>query len=153
MAADIALGRNQVALLFCALLLAVALAEISVSVKPSAYVRERSAVLAMMAVTGGTLLIVPLLLTMQFAQLSNRPAELVEDALKGSLYPANLANLAIADIFGTHQSYWGPGAATLPAVALTDDSENYLFVGAVPTLLVLWLGLVGGGAWRPGRRV
>ena len=153
MAADIALGRNQVALLFCALLLAVALAEISVSVKPSAYVRERSAVLAMMAVTGGTLVIVPLLLTMQFAELSNRPAELVEDALKGSLYPANLANLAIADIFGAHQSYWGPGAATLPAVALTDDSENYLFVGAVPTLLVLGLGLVGGGAWRRGRRV
>ena len=152
-AADIALGRNQVALLLCGLLLAVAIAEISVSAKPLAYLRERSGVLATMAFTGGALLIVPVLLTMQFAQLSNRPAESVEDALKGSLYPADLANLAVANIFGTHQSYWGPGAATLPAVALTDDSENYLFAGAVPTLLVLWLGLVGGSAWRPGRRL
>jgi hypothetical protein len=153
MAADIAFGRNQVALLLCALLLAAAVAEISVSAKPLDYVRERSGVFATMAVTGGALLIVPVLLTMQFAQLSNRPAESVEDALRGSLYPANLANLAIADIFGTHHSYWGPGAATLPAVALTDDSENYLFVGVVPTLLVVGLGLVGGGAWRPGRRL
>src|SRR5260370_39014077 len=105
-----------------------------------------------MGVTGGGLLIVPVLLTMHFAQLSTRPAESVEDALRGLLYPANLANLAIADIFGTHHSYWGPGAATLPAVALTDDSQNYLFVGVVPTLLVEGVGLVGGGAWRPRAR-
>src|SRR5258708_21555024 len=107
----------------------------------------------MMAVTGSALLIVPGWLTMKFAQLSNRPAESVEDALRGSLYPANLANLAIADIVGTHHSYWGPGAATLPAVALTDDSQNYLFVVVVPTLLAVGVGLVGGGAWRPGPRL
>lgn len=153
MAADVALGRNQVALLLCALLLAAAVAEILVSARPLTYLRERSVVLATMAITGGALLVIPVLLTLQFAHLSNRPAESIEEALKGSLYPAGLANLAIADIFGTHQSYWGPGATTLPAVALTDDSENYLFVGAVPTLLVLWLGLLGGGAWRPGRRL
>jgi hypothetical protein len=152
-ATDVALGRNQVALLLCALLLAAAVAEILVSAQPLSYLRERSGVLATTAITGGALLIVPVLLTLQFAHLSNRPAESIEVALKGSLYPAGLANLAIADIFGTHHSYWGPGAATLPAVALTDDSENYLFVGAVPTLLVLWLGLAGGGAWRRGRRL
>jgi hypothetical protein len=152
-AADVALARNQVALLLCALLVAAAVAEILVSAEPLSYLRERSGVLATMAITGGALLIIPLLLTLQFANLSNRPAEPIEDALKGSLYPAGLANLAVADIFGAHQSYWGPGSATLPDVALTDDSENYLFVGAVPTLLVLWLGFVGGGAWRRGRRL
>src|SRR5258708_3745334 len=63
------------------------------------------------------------------------------------------AHLAAANIFGTHGSYWGPGAATLPEVALTDDSENYLFVGAVPVLLLLWFGIIGGGATRRGRRL
>ena len=157
MAAGVALGRNQTALLLCALLVAAAftefLAEILGSAQPVGYLRERLSVLATIAATGGALLIVPMLLTLQFAQLSNRPAESLDDALRGSLYPANLATLAVANIFGTHGSYWGPGAATLPEVALTDDSENYLFVGAVPVLLLLWFGIVGGGAWRRGRRL
>jgi hypothetical protein len=157
MAAGVALGRNQTALLLCALLLAAALAELLAkllgSAQPMDYLRERSGVLATMAVTGGALLIVPTLLTLQFAQLSNRPAESLDDALRGSLYPANLATLAVANIFGSHGTYWGPGAATLPEVALTDDSENYLFVGVVPVLLVLWFGIAGGGAWRRGRRL
>jgi len=157
MAAGVALGRNQTALLLCALLVAAAftefLAEILGSARPVGYLRERLSVLATIAATGGALLIVPMLLTLQFAQLSNRPAESLDDALRGSLYPANLATLAVANIFGTHGSYWGPGAATLPEVALTDDSENYLFVGVVPVLLLLWFGIVGGGAWRRGRRL
>ncbi len=153
MAAGVALGRNQTALLLCAALVAAAIAEMLGSAQPARYLRERSRVLIAMAVIGGALLLVPMLLTLQFAQLSNRPAESLDDALRGSLYPANLAILAVANIFGTHGSYWGPGAATLPEVALTDDSENYLFVGAVPVLLLLWFGIIGGGATRRGRRL
>jgi hypothetical protein len=152
-AVSVALGRNQVALLLCALLVAAAAAEILRSPRPTLYLRERVGVLTTMAAVCGVLLIVPTLLTLQFADLSNRPAEFVDDALRGSLYPANLATLAVPNIFGTHASYWGPGAPTLPEVALTDDSENYLFVGAVPVLLVLWFGVAGGNAWRPGRRL
>jgi hypothetical protein len=152
-AVGVALGRNQVALLLCALLLAAAVAEIVAAPRPAAYLRARSGVLTTIACVGGALLIVPVLLTLQFAHLSNRPAELIGDALRGSLYPANLANLAIPDIFGAHASYWGPGAATLAEVGLTDDSENYLFVGAVPSLFLLWFGVAGGRAWRPGRRL
>ena len=73
-----------------------------------------------------------MLLTLQFADLSDRPAEALDEALRGSLYPANLATLAIANIFGTHESYCGPGTATLGDVDLTDNSFNYLFVGSVP---------------------
>ena len=153
MTAGVALGRNQTALLLCVLLVAAALAEILGSTQPVRYLRGRSSVLTTMAVAGSALLTVPMLLTLQFAQLSNRPAESLDDALRGSLYPANLATLMVANIFGTHGSYWGPGAVTLPEVALTDDSENYLFVGVVPILLLLWFGIVGGGVWRRGRRL
>jgi hypothetical protein len=152
-AVGVALGRNQVALLLCMFLLAAAAAEILGAERPTRYLRERSGVLITMAACGGVLLLVPLLLTTQFAHLSERPVELLNDALMGSLHPANLATLVIPNIFGTHTSYWGPGAATLPQVALTDDSMNYLFVGAVPVLLVLWLGIAGGSAWRHGRRL
>jgi hypothetical protein len=110
-------------------------------------------VLAVMLASGTALLAVPLLLTLQFAELSNRPAELLDEALKGSLYPANLATLAVANIFGTHTGYWGPNGASLPDVAHTDDSFNYLFVGWVPLILLLWIGVAGGGAWRQGRRL
>jgi hypothetical protein len=152
-ASGVALGRNQTALLLCVFLVAAAGAEVLGSRQPVTYLRQRTGVLMTMAAVGIGLLIVPMLLTLQFAQLSNRPAESLDDALKGSLYPANLATLAIANVFGTHGTYWGPGAATLPQVALTDDSENYLFVGVVPVLLLLWLGIAGGGAWRQGRRL
>jgi hypothetical protein len=152
-AVGVALGRSQVALLLCALLLAAAIADIIASQQPARYLRERIGVLTTMAVAGGALLVVPLLLTLQFAHLSNRPAETLGEALRGSLYPANLASLAVANIFGTHSGYWGPGAATLAAVDLTDDSENYLFVGTVPTLLLLWFGVAGGRSWQPGQRL
>jgi hypothetical protein len=152
-AVNVALGRNQVALLLCALLLAAAMAEILCAPNPVRYLRDRSGVLITMAAAGVALLAVPMLLTLQFADLSNRPEESLNDALRASLYPANLATLAVPNIFGTHTGYWGPGPATLPEVALTDDAENYLFFGAVPTLLLIWIGIAGGSAWRPGRRL
>jgi hypothetical protein len=152
-ATGVALGRSQVALLLCALLLFFVVAELISSQQAARYLRERSGVLTTMAVAGGALLIVPMLLTLQFAHVSNRPAELLDEALRGSLYPANLATLAVPNIFGTHSSYWGPGAATLTEVDLTDDSGNYLFVGAVPTCLLLWFGVAGGRVWQPGRRL
>jgi hypothetical protein len=152
-AASVALGRNQVAFLLCLLLFAAATTEVLGSSRPARYLRERIGVLTTMAIAGGILLIVPMLLTLQFAALSNRPSELLNDALRGSLYPANLATLAVPNVFGTHTSYWGPGASTLREVALTDDSENYLFFGAVPVLLLLWLGVAGGSAWRAGGRL
>ena len=104
-----ALGRNQVALLLCAVLLAAATAEILGARQPIAYLRERIWVLTTMAATWRCAADCTRLLTMQFAQLSNRPAEVLEGALKGSLYPADLANLAVADVFGTHQQLLGTG--------------------------------------------
>jgi hypothetical protein len=149
-AAALALQRNQVALLLSLVLVGFVLAQIISAARPLHYLGERAAVLATAALVGFALVAVPFLLTMQFAVLSNRPAELLDVALKGSLYPANLAQLMVADIFGSHHAYWGPGP-DFPEVALTDDSFNYSFVGSVPMVLFLWFGVVGGGAFRRGR--
>ena len=151
-AASIALGRNQVAMLLCFVLAAVAIAEVMSAERPLDYLRERLAVLIVMVVAGFALTAAPMLLTMQFAALSNRPAITLDHAMLGSLHPAGLAQLVVANIFGSHRDdYWGPNGNTEPLVALTDDSFNYLFVGAVPVILLLWFGIAGGGAFRRGR--
>jgi len=152
-ASALALGRNQVALLLSAVLLAVAVASVVMAEQPLRYLRARAGVFAIMAVIGFALLAVPVLLTLQFAALSNRPEIPLDDALKGSLYPANLAQLMVADIFGSHGRYWGPGWRTISELPYTDDSFNYMFVGSVPMVLLLWLGLAGGGAFRRGLRL
>ncbi len=155
-AAVLALGRNHEALLLCFVLAAVLVADITGAQDRRRYLRERAAVLATMVLVGAALLTVPLALTAQFAALSNRPEVPLEAALEASLYPANLASLAVANVMGSlesTQNYWGPNYDTLPAVGATDRSFNYLFVGAAATLVVLWFGLAGGGALRRGTRV
>jgi hypothetical protein len=151
-AAALALGRNQVAMLLCFVLIAVAVAEIVRAERPLTYLRERFVVLAVIGISGLALVVAPMLLTMQFAALSNRPEITLDEAILGSLHPAGLAQLAVADIFGSHgNAYWGPDGRTEPLVSLTDDSFNYLFVGVVPIILLLWFGIAGGGAFRRGR--
>src|SRR4029078_2485575 len=58
-AAAIALGRNQVALLLCFVLAGAAVAEIAAAGRPLTYLRERAGVLAAMAVAGLALVTVP----------------------------------------------------------------------------------------------
>jgi len=151
-AAVLALARTQAALLFCYVLIVVAIVQIVTAERPFTYLRERLAVFLVTGFVGFSLVTVPLLLTLQFAALSTRAVETVEGADLGSWYPVNLAIMFVADIFGSHGNhYWGPGEATMPEIVYTDDSMSYMFVGAVPIVLLLWLGIVGGGAWRRGR--
>ena len=153
-AAALALGRNQVALLLCFVLLAAAVAEIAADEKPLRYLVSRAPVLATMAVVCLAIIAAPVLLTIQFAQLSNRPAVTLAEALTSSLYPANLAMLAVPDIFGSHAAVqWVPSYPAMPELAGMDDSFGYLFVGSVPVVILLWFGVAGGWAWRRGRRL
>jgi hypothetical protein len=150
-ASALALGRNQVSMLMCFALAAMVVGEIATAQRPLHYLRERAVVLVTIAIVGLALCAAPFLLTMQFAALSNRPSLTLEVALKGSLYPAHLAQLMVPDIYGVQSYFWGPGPATVPATAYTDDSFNYMFVGFVPIVLLLWFGILGGGAFRRGR--
>jgi hypothetical protein len=149
--AAMALGRNQVAMLLGFVLVAAVVVEVLSAERPWHYVRGRLGVLGVASAISLALIAIPMLLTLQFAVLSNRPEIGLETALKGSLHPANLATLGIANIFGSHQVlYWGPNYR-LPEIEFTDQSFNYLFVGAVPVVLMLWIGIAGGAMWRRGR--
>jgi hypothetical protein len=150
-ASALALGRNQVSMLMCFALAAMVAGEIATAQRPLRYLRERAVALVTIAIVGFALCAVPFLLTMQFAALSNRPSLTLEIALKGSLFPAHLAQLMVPDVYGVQSYFWGPGPATVPETAYTDDSFNYMFVGFVPIVLLLWLGILGGGAFRRGR--
>ena len=155
-AATLAVGRNHEALLLCYALAAALVAHIAAVDHKRRFLRERAAVLATMLVVGAVLVAVPLLLTLQFAELSNRPHESLKAAYEASLYPANLASLPVAHVLGTLKEtadYWGPNTETLPAVAATDQSFNYLFVGMAATIVLLWFGVAGGWLWRRGNRL
>lgn len=155
-AAVLALGRNHQALLLCFVLAAVPIAKVVMDEEPRRYLRERGWTLATMLLVGAALVAVPLLLTAQFAMLSNRPQVALRAALEASLYPANLASLAVANVLGsleTTQIYWGPNYDTLPDVGATDRSFNYLFVGMASTIVVLWFGLAAGGLFKRGNRL
>ena len=150
-ASALALARNQIALLLCLLLVAFALAAIATAERPLRYLRERLAAFVTMTIGGIALTAAPLLLTMQFAAMSNRPAETYETAVKSSLHPLHLAQVAVADLFVTKNQYWGPGPWSIPELPYIDDSFSYMFVGSVTVVLLLWFGVVGGRAFRRGR--
>jgi len=155
-AATLALGRNHEALLLCFVLVALVVAEIAAADNRRQYLRQRVAVLAIMGGLAVVLLAVPLLLTAQFAALSNRPEVRLDAALEASLYPANLASMAVANVMGSLEQtahYWGPNYQSLPEVGATDRSFNYLFVGVASTIVVLWFGVAGGWAARRGTRL
>ena len=150
-AATLALARNQVALLLCFLLAAFALRPIIAAAHPLRYLRERLAVLFTMGAGALALISAPVLLTLQFAAMSNRPQETLDLAVKSSLHPLHLAQLGAADLFVTKGEYWGPGPWSIPELPYIDDSFSYMFVGSVTVVLLLWFGVMGGNAFRRGR--
>lgn len=148
------IGRNQVAILGAASL--VALAVHRTAVLPDWRERlTRLPLFALMAVLGGALIAVPFLLTTQFLALSNRPAFDYAFAATGSLHPTALATFLAPDVFLSFdpEAYFGPAAKTRPWVDTTDRTINYVFFGTATALVVLWHGIAGGRALRPGARV
>jgi hypothetical protein len=146
-AALMAIGRDQVAFLFCAVL-AVRLIFLTLrSGRPLSFLRERTGILAIAALTGAAILIVPSLLTMQFLGSSNRPGIPYGVAAAGSLAPVNFLTILAPNVFGSLNhayDYWGPGYETMAEADWTDRAVNYLFFGTLPALLILWHGMAGG---------
>ncbi len=150
-----ALGRDQVAFLFCLALVGRTATAVALARAPLAFLRARAPALALAGLLGAALIAAPMLLTLQLLADSNRPAISYGVAAAGSLAPANLATLVAPDLFGSlgwNYRYWGPGYETMTDPDWTDRAVNYLFAGSAPALLLLWRGLAGGALWRRAAR-
>ncbi|HST93482.1 MAG TPA: YfhO family protein [Microvirga sp.] len=146
-AAVMAIGRDQVAFLCALTLVGVAVQRIWSAPQPLAYVRSRLGLLVSMALIGGALLAVPVILTMQFLATSTRPSFGYGVAAMGSLPPESLATVLFGNVFGSLRwtyDYWGPDWHSLAEGTWTDRATNYLFVGTVPALFLIWHGIAGG---------
>lgn len=140
-------GRDQVAFLCALALIAVAVHRIWSAERSLAYLRSRLGLLLTMGVVGGALLAVPVILTMQFLATSTRPSFGYGVAAMGSLPPPSLATILFGNVFGSLRwtyDYWGPDWHSLAEGTWTDRATNYLFVGTLPALFLLWHGIAGG---------
>jgi hypothetical protein len=146
----IAAGRDQVALLALYLLAAMAIVHVAganarprlgASVKP----------LAAAAIAGALVAAVPVLLTLLLAEISNRPEIDYVSAGRGSLHPAHLLTLAFADLYGAADPavpYWGPPSlAWGPTDLFLAQNMGQLYLGAVPLVTVIGLGITRGLLW------
>ncbi|MBI1867558.1 MAG: hypothetical protein HYS06_04590 [Methylocystis sp.] len=155
LAALMALGRDQVAYLFCLVLIGRIIHAAFASRRPLGYLKERWAVLFASSAGAAAILAVPVLLTMQFLADSNRPGIAFGVAAAGSLAPINFVTMLAPDIFGSLDSayhYWGPGYDTMAEADWTDRAVDYLFIGTAPVVLGLWHGLAGGRAFARDMR-
>src|SRR5450631_938383 len=146
-AALMALGRDQVAFLLCAVLCGYVVYSAIQSGNALMYLRARAGVLAASAALILAILIVPALLTMQFLADSNRPGFPYGVAAVGSLAPVNLITLFVPNFFGSLDhlyDYWGPDYDTMPRADWTDRAVDYLFIGTLPFLLIAWHGFGAG---------
>ena len=154
-AAMMALGRDQVAFMLCATLIGRLAWHVARADDALAYLIRRLPVLAIAVVTGLAMMIVPVILTLQFLDASNRPGIAYGVAAAGSLAPVNLITLFVPNFFGsldTGYDYWGPGYETVTQPDWTDRAVNYLFIGTAPALLLFWHGLAGGRLFSRGIR-
>ncbi len=150
-----ALGRDQVAFLLCMALVGAVARQAFRSGAIVAYLASRAGVIATAFGLTLALMIVPILLTLQFLHVSNRPGIAFGRALEGSLDPINLVTLLAPNLFGSLDKvydYWGPGVGAVTGTDWTDRSIDYLFAGTLPAVLLLWHGLVGGRLLERGAR-
>jgi hypothetical protein len=150
-----ALGRDQVAFLLCAVLVGYLVFSAVQSGNALIYLRARAGVLASSGALILVILSVPALLTMQFLADSNRPGFPFGVAAVGSLAPVNLITLFVPNFFGSLDhlyDYWGPDYDTMPRADWTDRAVDYLFIGTLPFLLIAWHGFGAGRLFaRRGR--
>ncbi|MBV9078467.1 MAG: YfhO family protein [Methylobacteriaceae bacterium] len=140
-------GRDQVAFLSGLALVAFVAAEAARSDAAGRYILRRAGILLTAGIVGAAILAVPVILTLQFLATSTRPSFGYGVAAMGSLPPESFATVLFANVFGSLRwtyDYWGPDWHSLIEGTWTDRATNYLFVGTVPALLILWHGIAGG---------
>jgi hypothetical protein len=100
---------------------------------------------------------IPLLSTYLFLEASNRPEVLFTEAVRGSLHPASLLTAVVPDLFGSVSptiDYWGPYSEWWDKNELTVSMNmSQMYIGVLPMLLVLTVGVVRGALWAREVRV
>jgi hypothetical protein len=146
----IAAGRDQVALISLYLLAGMVIAHWA-GASPLARMRASIKPLAAGAVAGMLVAAGPVLLTLLLAEISNRPGFDYVSAGRGSLHPAHFLTLAFADLYGAADpavAYWGPPSfAWGPTGLFLAQNMGQLYLGAVPLVVIIGLGLARGLLW------
>lgn len=150
------LGRDQVALLGVYVLAGLVIAAIAMADRPLRALR--ASILPLLAGSLGAILVatVPILLTAFLAQESNRPAIDLIGAGKGSLHPASLLTGLISNLYGAAgplENFWGPPSPAWeqrfgPLDLYLARNMGELYLGFLPMLLILTVGLVRGALLR-----
>ena len=105
-----------------------------------------------MAVVGLALIAAPMLLTMQFAALSNRPDDRPRHcAARFAASRRSRAARGRRHFRHASGAYWGPGRRHRTAGAHHRRVVQLPLCRRGPVILLLWFGFVGGGAFRRGR--
>ena len=142
---------DQVALLACYVLAGYVLAHVCASGQRWLEFRRLVPPLAVAALAGTLVIALPVTLTYLFMENSNRPAISVLEAGRGSLHPASLLTAVIGDLYGAldhNVEYWGPYSTAWDRTNLTlSQNMSQLYVGALPIVLLLTVGVMRGRAW------
>jgi hypothetical protein len=145
-------GPSQVALLAAYVLVGYVLARVAADASPIAAAKRIAPTLGTAAAAAAVIIAIPLLLTYLFVGASSRPDIPVAEAVHGSLHPASLLTAVIGDLYGALDpkvEYWGPYSTAWDPRELTlSQNMSQLYIGALPMLLMMTVGLVRGAAWK-----
>lgn len=106
--------------------------------------------LAVATIAGLLIIAVPVLLTVLFAESTDRAAFQYADATRGSLHPASLLTMLVGGLFSPDYvvPYWGPySEAWDPKRLFLSPNMGQVYDGALPILAILVFGLARGLAW------
>ena len=107
--------------------------------------------LAWATATGFIVVVVPLVLCFLYVESSNRPVIDFAEAALGSLNPASLVTTLVADLYGAFDpavDYWGPYSVYWDKNDLAlSQNMGQLYIGALPIVLVMTVGLTRGALW------
>jgi len=111
------------------------------------WLRVRATIRPLVAggIVGITMISLPILMTLSFADGSNRSHIAIEEAYLGSLHPTSLITFVVSNIFGTigpENQFWGAPSKYWPGIAASYVSRNMtnFYTGLLPVIgIVTWL--------------
>jgi len=143
---------DQVAFLAGYVLIAFAGFEILRGGSPVRSLREFAPLLVSAGAAAIVVAAAPLILAYLFVEQSSRPGIAFVEAARGSFHPASLLTSIVSDLYGAFDpnvDYWGPYSITWsPDNRSLTQNMGEIYVGAIPIVLILTLGLARGMVWE-----